>query len=325
MFQSPSTSSARNLDPYVLPLVSLAPVSDEQQTDENLEPPFVRVRATNAAFLHLDGGFRDFVDSPFNGDNTQFTIGNDPRNRLYTRKIQRFSIGGVALQLATPNINPRNNVVIFESAPGVTHTATIAEGYYDTLAAAYTALQNALNAALPPIAMGFVVTAAPFPGSIHPLQGRIAANLPWRFLLDPANLTLFKGKDLFNLPEDQNFTLVKTLGAAFLMYSRYIDICSTALTRYTKNPTAGNQAPSNLYARVYLSSPVADRGGFSLNAANFAPFGSTPEATNFRRDRAFEQVDISLLDDQGQPFYIPSLATETAANAAPSVILTTEV
>jgi hypothetical protein len=144
---------------------------------------------------------------------------------------------------------------------------------------------------------------------------------------------LFKGKNLFNLPLDPAFTAIKTFGATFLMYSRYIDICSNALTQYTKNPTASNQGPFNLYARVYLQSPlvapagsnVPAAGGFPTMGAAFAPFGESVEATNFRRDRAFEFVDISFRDEFGDPFYIPSLATATPANVDPSIVLLTEI
>lgn len=319
MFQSPSSASARNLDPYTVPLVSLAPVSDEQQTDENLEPPFMRVRSANGAFLHLDGGFPDFPNNVTT--NTAFTIGNDPINRLYTRKIQRFSLAAVGLNLATPNINQRNNVVIFEDSPGVIHRGVIPEGFYNTIPAALTALQTALNTATPPSPLVFTVTQNP----LNQFQATIAATAAFRFFNNPANLMLINGKSLFNLPLDQTFTTTKTLGAAFLIYSRYIDVCSSALTRYSKNPTFGNQSPSNLYARVYLESPVSQRGGIPLGGASFFALGQTQEATNFRRDRAFESVDISLFDDTGAPFYIPSLATGTPANVTPSIVLATEI
>lgn len=319
MFQSPSSLSARNLDPYTVPLVSLSPVSDEQQTDENLEPPFIRVRSANGGFVHIDGGFPDFPDNVIS--NTAFTVGNDPVNRLYTRKIQRFSLAAIGISLATPNINPRNNVVIFETAPGVTHTGVIPEGVYTTIPTALAALQAALSTAVPP-APAFTVTQNP----LNPLQATVAINAGvYRFFRDPTNLMLVRGETLFNLSQDTAFTASKTIGATWLQYSRYIDICSSALTKYSKNPTSGNQAPVNLYARVYLNSPIAPQGGFGLQAVNFAAFGQTQEATNFRRDRAFEQVDISLFDDEGQPFYIPSLATATPANVNPSIVLTTEI
>lgn len=326
-------SAARNLDPYVVPLVSLAPVSDEQQTDENLEPPYIRVRSPNAGFLHLDGGFEDVGSQT--SDNSSFTIGTQA-NRLYTRKIQRFTHAGIQLCLATPNINPRNNTIIVESAPGVLHTGTLPEGWYPgidiTVPAAdnaFTALAIGLNSVVPPFPAVFVVTwTRSVINGASPLQGTISNDgaVPWRFYNHPSNTCLAKGRNLFNLPQDQNFTAIKTLGAANLLYSRYVDICSAALTRYSKNPTASNQGPFDLYARVYLQSPLAGSpGGFPMQAAAFAPFGATGEATNYRRDRAFEQVDIRLQDEFGDPFYIPSLATATPANVDPSVILLTEI
>lgn len=338
MFQSPQAVAARNLDPYLVPQVTLAPVSDEQQTDENLEPPYIRLRSANAGFLHLDGGFEDANSQT--PDNASFTIGTQ-LNRLYTRKIQRFSVAGLQSFLATPNINPRNNVVIYETVPaaGGPHVATIPEGWYTALNnatadSALTALQNALNAAVPPppAATFTVLWARGVTPAANPLQAIIntGGGFTFRFSLNTASTMLFKGKNLFNLPADQTFTAIKTLGAAFLIYSRYLDICSSALTRYTKNPTASNQGPFNLYARIYLQSPlvepsVPNPGGFPTMGGAFAAFQPSIESTNFRRDRAFESVDITFRDEFGDPFYIPSLATGTLANVDPSLVLLTEI
>jgi hypothetical protein len=313
-------------DPYKIPLVSLAPISDEQQTDSNLEPPFVRVRSGNSSFLHLDGGSKD-RNSDLN--NSVFTIGTQ-ENRLYTRKIQRFSLAGVQLGLNTPNINPRNNVVIFESSPGVIHTSSIPEGYYESLdtaiaGSALTALETALNSATPASGITFTVS---WPRSTNPVaskfQGLITATAPFRFFEDPSNLMLVKGATLFNLPRDQNFTVSKTLGAAFLVYSRYIDVCSYALTQYSKNPTSSNQGPSNLYARFFLT-PAFNTHAISSTELDFAILPPSTEATNFNRSRAFEKVDITLRDEFGDLFYIPSIATNTPANVGPSLVLLTEV
>jgi hypothetical protein len=307
-------------DPFAAAPVSLAPISDEQQVDENLEPPFVRVRDGNESFIYADSEARSDFSNP-----VSYTLGGG-NFQFYARKLKRIAAEGTQLALCIPNINPRNNVVLFFSTvTGLTHTATIPEGHYNTVAAGVAALVAALNAAVPPSGLVFA-------GVINPLNGRqftlTAVGGLYHFIVgNPLSTMMTRGRYLFNLPIDQTDTAAKTVGAVYLAYTRHFDILSNSFVEYSKNPACSNsRMPNSQIARVFLKSPTSPPGGL-LTPTDDLSFNVyvNSASTNYNRGRALEVLDISLIDEFGMPLYVPALSTGTPANMMLDLIIKTEL
>lgn len=307
------------VDPYRATKVSLAPVSDEQQTDENLEPPFVRVRTGNESFVFADSEIRDAPSDLFNVDD--FTLGGG-NHQFYVRKIKRLSIDGIQFALCTPNVNIRNNTItFFSTTSGTNHTVVVPEGLYPSAPALATALQTALNTATGASGLTWTITVNPINACQYTLS---VAGGTYHFILS-SPMIMF-GRYLYNLPQDQANTASKTMGGVFGLYSRYVDIISNALTEYTKNPSSSNaRGPNGLVARVFIASPLTPGvGGITSGAVDF--FASAASVGyNYDRSRALETIDVGLRDEFGQPFYIPSLSTGSPPNSALTLIIKTEL
>lgn len=323
------TSLPERVNPYFPQQVSLAPVSDEQQTDENLEPPFVRVRSGNECFIFADSEVREapanvpqaLAPDLFNA--TSFSLGGG-NHQFYARKLKRLAVAGIQIANCVPNVNPRNNSVsFFSTASGLTHTVVIPEGQYTTRATLTAALQAALNTATGASGLTWTITANPLNACQYTLA---TAGGDFHFILT-SPMVLY-GRYLFNLPQDQANTNVKTMGAVYGLYTRYIDIISAAMTEYTKNPWSSNsRVPSGLVARVFvgpLSGFGASAGGISSDGMSFFA-GAEPAPINYNRSRAIEVIDLTLRDEFGQPYYIPSYSTGSPPNSGLDLIIKAEL
>lgn len=323
------TSLPERTNPYGPQLVSIAPISDEQQTDENLEPPFVRVRSGNECFIYADSEIRETLPgvpqalAPDLVNVSTFSLGGG-NHQFYARKLKRLSVTGVQIANCVPNVNPRNNTVaFFSSASGSTHTVTIPEGQYATRATLTAALQTALNTATGASGLTWTITVNPLNSCQYTLA---TAGGNYRFVL--TSPMVIYGRYLFNLPQDQTLTNSKTMGAVYGMYTRHIDVISTAMTEYTKNPSSSNtRVPNGLVARIFIAAQpgfgVSD-GGISSDGMSF--FGNAePAAINYNRSRAIEVIDLTLRDEFGQPYYIPSYSTGSPPNSALDLIIKAEL
>lgn len=315
--------------PFNPQLVSLAPISDEQQTDENLEPPFVRIRAGNQSFIFADSEVREaplgvpqsLAPDLFNVDGFSLGGGN---HQFYARKLKRLFVSGVQIANCVPNINPRNNsVTFFSSASGLSHTVVVPEGQYTTRATITAALQTALNTATGASGLTWTLTANPLNSCQYTLA---TAGGNYRF--DLASPMVLYGRYLYNLPQDQTLTNSKTMGAVYGLYTRHIDIISASMTEYTKNPWSSNsRVPNGLIARIF----IGPQSGFGSSGGGIASDGMSffagAEATpiNFNRSRAIEVIDFTLRDEFGQPYYIPSFSTGSPPNSAFDLIIKAEL
>lgn len=323
------TSLPERTNPFHPQLVSLAPISDEQQNDENLEPPFVRVRSGNESFLFADSEVRDAAVgvpqalAPDLFNVTDFTLGGG-NHQFYARKLKRLSVPGAQIANCVPNINPRNNSVsFFSSASGLTHTVTIPEGQYTNRATLTAALQAALNTATGASGLTWTITVNP----LNACQFTLAtAGGNYRFVL--TSPMILYGRYLFNLPQEQALTNSKTMGAVYGMYTRYIDVISASVTEYTKNPWSSNsRVPNGLIARIFVGPQTgfgASAGGITSDGMSFFA-GADAAPINYNRTRAIEVIDLSFRDEFGQPYYIPSYSTGSPPNSAFDLIIKTEL
>lgn len=91
-----------------------APIQDSESGDDMLEPPFVRVRDGNTAYMYVDtspatqfrGGFNDASWVVGQGGPTS-------RSHLDARKVKRQAVVAIKYMWATPNVNPTNNTITF--------------------------------------------------------------------------------------------------------------------------------------------------------------------------------------------------------------------
>jgi hypothetical protein len=302
-------------DPFAAQPVSLAPISDEQQTDRNLEPPFVRIRDGNESFVYADSEARDDLTSQ-----NEYILGGGDR-QFYARKLQRIALDGMQVAMSTPNINVRNNVLILHSATtNADYTVTIPEGLYPSVSTAAAALQTALNTVSGASLLTFTVTA----NALNPLQLLISA-AGGSFHFEPNSPMITRGRYLFNLPAETVDTPSKTAGAAYLMYSRYFDIVSNSFTEHTKNPNTSNtRAPNALVKRVFIEG-AGGIGGVPINGISAVVSGIGTVSTNYDRTRALEVLDIRILDEFKEPFYMPSLSSGTPGNSGFTFVIKTEL
>jgi hypothetical protein len=302
-------------DPFAARPVTLAPISDEQQTDRNLEPPFVRIRDGNESFVYADSEARDDRTSQ-----NDYILGGGDR-QFYARKLQRIALEGFQVALSTPNINARNNTLVFHSAVSDTdYGVTIPEGYYSNVASAAAALETALNLAEIPSGLHFTITVDP----LNPFKLNINA-AGGAFHFEPSSPMITHGRYLFNLPSETVDTTSKTAGAAFLMYSRYFDIVSNAFTEHTKNPNTSNtRAPNALVKRVFLDG-AGGIGGVPISGISSTISEAGAVSTNYDRTRALEVLDIRILDEFKEPFYMPSLSSGTPGNSGFTFVIKTEL
>ena len=318
-------------NPYQLQEVILAPVLDEiQANDSNLEPPMVRIRAANNAFVSLDS------TADAQGTSSRFTIGGSGQPPLSGRKIKRIAFDQFVNVANSPNINQTNNQIIFRTSPTFgpadTYTAIVPEGYYNTVAQALTALVTALNAAGSPVTFSTVVYDAAAgaasdpqrarligvggtftfsPDSLMSQFGRYLYGIPFVPFIQPGNQlppalglpgsNTFQGQSTANLP----------IGQILLLSTRWIDIISLGLNEYTKNPSSGNDFGSNsLVARIYITQPTTNT---STTALNIIPnlTENIQVYTNYDRTRQIGSLDFTLLDEYGRILYRAQLGLLT--------------
>lgn len=281
-------NKARDIkNPYEIDRVILAAVSDEIQLDENLEPPFVRVRDTNSQFIEIDSSKNPPTNNP-----SQLSVLLD---RSMPR-VNRLSIVFFAFRNFAPNINPRNNVFTFIRG-GVPFTATIAPDQNLTGLARYTALVTAMNVATG-VPGEFTVVAHPTYVQTFIITNTLA-NL-WRF--NYISNGVVRGRYLWGINQ-LNYAVgtdavVHILSFYTESYSRYIDIISYELTQYTKIDISGVNVPAECIFRYFLTD-------VTYGQSAFIGFNQTP-SLNYDRSRAIVSIDINLLDEFGELYYVPN-------------------
>lgn len=292
------TETANIGNTYILPKVILSPITDDQSgvLDNNLEPPFVRVRQRNASYTYLDTFAREDRIN-----NASFIISN--ASGILAKRTKRFSISFVYACLVTPNINPRNNQIIFDTGAG-TFTVVIPEGFYDRTQA-ITALVAALNTVSGPSG---VVFSAPnqFPNSN--LYITLTGTNPFRIRggtfqqMGYAFWGFLQNDPRLSTAAPLSTTL--RLGPISALYTRYWDFASRELLQHTKSANAGSDVIANILFRAYIT-PDAAGSPTSYQVQNYQ-LQNGDAAWNFDASHALAVVDIQLYDEFHQPFYLPN-------------------
>lgn len=322
-------STAGVANPYDLPQVILAPVLDDiQSNDTNLEPPMVRVRASNSSFLSIDSS------ADAEGNSSSFVIGGGDQPPLTMRKIKRTALTTYVGVGNSPNINYLNNTLVFRTSIDgfvTDYTATIPEGYYNTVAQAMTALIIALNGAGSGLLFSSAVYSAAAGPASDPQRARINAD-GGSFTFGPNSTMAVYGRYLFGIPFIPYITGITLpspaqyaaqssvslpIGQILLLSTRWIDVVSRALNEYTKNPSTSDDLGSNsLIARFYITLPTLNTSTTTINGLPNTTINPSLAWTNYERSRQLGTIDITLLDEFGRVLYQAPLGVNDDAPIA---------
>ena len=116
--------------------VKFAAVQDSDAGDENIEPPYVRVRQQNSSWLYVDADRKTQLNPDSN--TAQWVVGQgapDEPNHMAARKIKRFCLSYNNMTWNTPCVNAANNVLEFRLGSDVNkvYTAIIPTYNYRSL------------------------------------------------------------------------------------------------------------------------------------------------------------------------------------------------
>jgi hypothetical protein len=226
----------------------------------------------------------------------------------------RLAVTECRFEYNSPNVNPRNNKIVFYDSAAVEHVITVPEGFYtpDELAAE---LDTLLTAAIPGQTWQVDYTKDCQFEIESDENFQISPGDNWA-TVDQMLRSLFFMMN-FNLADNYNPALVQT-GSPFpsMTYTRYIDICSRQLTQYQKvkdNSTRENQVPGVL-CRLYLGNYTTEGLGDGGTTANLYFPGcrpcvlsrifNVPKYASWNPGAFIDQIDIELRDDIGNLLYI---------------------
>lgn len=278
----------------------LLPQSVSLYQASNAEPQYVTSQTPNRAAIYLDS--QDVTLSPQSAVILMSTVkqlGEYPSNLAFG--ITRLSPDLVGMNWITPNVNVRNNTVtFFSSNSGLFHTVVIPERFYSSVTNIFNALVTALNTATGASGLTF--------------SGGVVAGFPTTFTLNSAGgnyyftLTsdaVLRGYSLYNLPTEQVATNSKTVGPMTGAYTRYIDVCSTALSQYLKVKNTSTGRANNIILRFYITD------FFEPNIVGFGPNQLPDLSFNFLPNSPITVIDFELRDMFGDLLYVPPGAEGT--------------
>ncbi len=300
--------------------VIMVPISDEMQTDQNLEPQMVRLRAQNHAVMHLDASEGNKINLSKKLNKINLSTGN-----IYTNRVKRIAFNALGFFDALLNVIGAdssnttfvNNIVtFFLTNTGLTHTATVVPGRYETPGALMTALTFAMTNAVPATGRIFTSAVSTNPTVINVYDISVNMADTWHFLLTSPGMIF--GRSLWNLSRQQLDTNSKKIGAIWLLYTKFIDFRSSSIFQYTKNPNSSNaQGANNILYRLFLRPAVSNL--IAQEPTLFVKY------INYNRERSLTNVDIELFDEFNNPLVIPNYSIDTDSAILWNIILTTEI
>jgi hypothetical protein len=297
------------------------PVLNEQTSYANGfgngQDPGKTQRAQASAFLCVDSFDR-------NQTAEEAQVVRQPINNFVLTKRQPFVSGyfnrigltELRFPFSTPNINARNNKIVFLDASNVSFTITVPEGFY-TPSELATELDNQLTTDISgqTWAVTYEDTEASF---------QIVSNA--NFVVQPFNYgTKRTLRGLFYMLNGQTLAPATTWISSpmpNMAYTQYVDVVSRTLTQFqtTKdNSTRDNQVTA-IIARIYLNNYSSEGVGqgdatagiywSGCRPALVYRFYNVPKYSSWSPGQFIDQIDIQLLDDCGELLYYgaPGLA-----------------
>ena len=224
--------------------------------------------------------------------------------------FNRIGVTEIRFPYGVPNVNARNNNILFEDSAAVVHTITIDEGFYTPVE-----LAAALQAQLVADIAGQTWTVA-YTDTTSTFTITSNANFAvYPFPYSNPRRTL---KGLFHMLNGQTSLPALTWTTSpmpNMQYTAYVDICSRTLTQMqpTKdNSTRETQSPG-LITRLYLNNYSSEGvGDGDTSAVIYWPgcrpalvyrLFNVPKMSAWQPGQFIDQVDIQLYDDVGELLY----------------------
>lgn len=284
--------------------IIIPPVASGIYTDESLEPQFITQRSNNNGNIILDSKNRSILQAP-----NSFNIGYG--TAFFGSRYKRIAFSKLAMFYNTPNVNATNNIGQF-SASGIIYTFTIPELHY-TFTTLATALQTALNAAGSPLT--FTVTT-----NASTNNYTISATGTYFFIT--SSPLVARGISLLALSTSQTPTTSKNTGQVMLMYSKSIYVVSDSINQYTKNPSFSSGSGQIAFLASYdlTDSDYIPGTGVAPGKYISSDIASPPRWINYESKQNLTDIDIRIVDDYGNLFYIPDLQNDGSPNPSQIII-----
>ena len=256
MFYTNPASVAARADP-----VQFAMVPDSAYDDPSLEPGMIRVRAANSSNITLtSNAVQDRAIPPI------LCSVSNPSKSILLQRAKRVSVSTVWFKNSTPVINESNNIILcYDQSSNQVIPFVLAPGNYITPQQLIKALDNAIIASGILTTFFFYFKGTPVPLYLTPSAPStdsvvlMVTTTPVYFL--SSSNGMFNGRSTFGWENQEapawdginpvNATLAAEyqaiaftemiIGPMPCAYTRYVDISSPSLTRWTKLPSTTTQ------------------------------------------------------------------------------------
>lgn len=271
--------------------VALPLIGDRLQSEDYAsEPQIVKIRSQNGAYLYASSiDTNNSADSP-----ADIIVGASRAGTALSRNIKRIGVTFVEFFTNTTVINNTNDTFyVYRQPTNSVYTATMPHGDWNTPQKLYIALKTALDT-VPGLTIQYIFKGtAVAPPLVAPLTDNvillnITAGGPILFLsessavrhgrstfgfqrvdipyywngVNPVAQSVLVGEDITGAPVYQQLSDIYAaaswmsyqIGPSMCSYSRYVDIFSESLIRYSKNTTVSTKGNRrNLMYRLFLN------------------------------------------------------------------------
>lgn len=269
----------------------LPPINASFYKDTNLDPQQVTAKEPHRAIMYLNSDDNTLQTNKTNiVFNTVKRLGDNPQTMA--EGISRFKVDSLHINYVSPNVNVYNNTITFFSTFNLGyHTVALREGFYTSTTDILDELILQLNSAG---ASGLTFSYTIVPGSPDKYELQSSGGMYFFKLDSPA---IIRGSQLLGLPTGEIATNSKIGGSVSLFYTRYIDICSTIISKYEKIRTVSNNSIPNIIVRLYLDDNIEHKYINYYNIPNIS--------YNFFDAEPIYSIDFQLRDEFGDLLYIP--------------------
>lgn len=280
--------------------VILRPVPSDIYDLSELEPQLIQKRQKNTAYMYLESRTCLLELTKEKMLLSSVTKQGDQPNIL-AQGIKRLAIVSAGVNWVTPNVNIRNNNIQFISSNtgNTIHSVFIQEGFYQNSGAMMTAIVTAMNTATGASGLTFsdtFVVLRPDTYNLNSVGGTY-------YILNTCN-AIQKGKQCYNLPESQILSTSKVVGNVGLLYTQYIDFCSSKLTSYTKLPNKTNSQTTCVLFRLFLFSRTNGTQN-PIPGYYYTPVDKLA-GINYSFIDSLSLIDFTLYDQNGDILYVPT-------------------
>lgn len=279
--------------------VILRPVPGDIYKDSNLEPQYVCTRSISSASIYLSSSDPVQETNKVNMLMSTIKSSRDNANTLFSN-ICRVKVSNVHVRYITPNVNARNNqVIFFSSNSNLFHEVLLTPGFYSTTEDLITELQDSLNSISGVSGLTFSFSTFPNQPDTY-----ILSSIGGNYIFADDCSACVKGRNLYNLPVDLTPTNAKLIGTMNLFYTTFIDFCSVTLTKYAKVKDNSTGYASNIILRAYITDPRQPH--------SFTQEDRELTAFNYNSGDSVNLIDIQLYDEFGELLYLPEGSAGTA-------------